>query len=257
MKESLDKKKQSRRAFILSGILGGLGALWAYDNRGTVSPFVKNLVAQLREIPRRYSVRNNPNIIIIGLDTLRADHLGCYGYHRPISPNIDAFAEDGVLYWNTMSQSNWTLPAFASLLTGLYPHNHGAVLGYNKEKTGMHTPLPTDVPSIAGILKKCGYHTAAFVGGSYVSKFSGLDQGFQDFSQAPEIKDLNYRYLEKHIVEIKTWMKGREGKKPFFLFLHTYEIHRPFESAGIFCGSYRSPLYRPRDKGGRQGNAHL
>ncbi len=111
MEKSNKKKKVSRRKFLLSGLLAALGGYFGYTNRDKISNYLRQ--------PHTSFVGERPNIIIIGMDTLRADHLGCYGYKRNITPNIDAFAKESMLYTNTMSQSNWTLPAFASLLTGL------------------------------------------------------------------------------------------------------------------------------------------
>ena len=67
-----------------------------------------------------------PNLVLIGIDTLRRDHLGCYGYHRATSPNIDRLADEGVLFEDAASQSPWTLPSFATVFTSLYPTQHGA-----------------------------------------------------------------------------------------------------------------------------------
>ena len=90
-----------------------------------------------------------PHVLIFLVDTLRADHLGCYGYERPTSPNIDRFADDAVRFEHPIAQSSWTRPATASILTGLYPHNHGARTR-NQE-------LREDVPYLPQILSSLGY----------------------------------------------------------------------------------------------------
>jgi hypothetical protein len=114
MKDEDKIRDPKRRKFLLSGILAALGVSCAYLYRGTIGALLKGLYNR--------SGDKKPNIMMILMDTLRADHLGCYGYHRPISKNIDRFAKDGVLYTETMAQSNWTLPSISSLFTSLFPH---------------------------------------------------------------------------------------------------------------------------------------
>ena len=110
-------------------------------------------------------------IILISLDTLRADHLSCYGYHRNTSPNIDAFAQDSILFENALVQSPWTLPSHMSIMTSLYPSLHG-VRKYNHHLADEHV-------TIAEIVKEGGYQTAAFTDGGFVSVEFGFGQGFR------------------------------------------------------------------------------
>ena len=93
------------------------------------------------------------NVIIIGIDTLRADHLLCYGYGRPTSPNIDEFAATGVLFENTVSQAPWTTPSFATVFTSLYPSQHGSM--------HVNSKVRSTVPTLATMLKERGYATGA------------------------------------------------------------------------------------------------
>jgi hypothetical protein len=146
------------------------------------------------------------NLIMISLDTLRADHLGCYGYKTETSPNIDAFASEGVLFNRAISQSSWTLPAHASLFTGVYPSVHGAV---SKKRS-----LPLSFLTLAEILRNEGYVTAAFTGGGYLNPIFGFKQGFMEYRHLHSVdSDEVLNYLEEH------------EKEPCFLFLHTYKIH--------------------------------
>ena len=95
--------------------------------------------------------QNHYNILLIVIDALRPDHLGCYGYHRDTSPAIDLIAQEGVLFENTISQSSWTKPAVASLLTGTYPETHGV-----KAITHCLPDLDTYLPPL---LRQAGYVT--------------------------------------------------------------------------------------------------
>ena len=88
------------------------------------------------------------NIILISIDTLRADHLGCYGYQRPTSPTIDKLASQGLLFEDVTSTAPWILPSHGSLLTGLYPNRHGL--------KSYHTCLPVDILTLAEVLTKYG-----------------------------------------------------------------------------------------------------
>jgi len=109
------------------------------------------------------------NVVLISIDTLRADHLGAYGYERTTSPNIDALAAEGVLFENAVSPSSWTLPAHATLLSGVSPYRHGAVTSA--------TRIRDDVPLLAELLQARGFHTVAFVNAPFVSRaygFAGL-----------------------------------------------------------------------------------
>ena len=113
-----------------------------------------------------------PNIILISVDTLRADHLSCYGYHRATTPNIDALGDQGVIFTKAYSTAVWTPPAHASMLTGLYPSQHN-VIHQNR--------LREDIPTIAELLQERGYQTAGFVNNSQVGKLVGFDRGHDDF----------------------------------------------------------------------------
>ncbi len=115
-----------------------------------------------------------PNILLISLIPLRADHLACYGYHRQTAPHIDQLAQEGVLFERAVATAPWTPPAYASLLTGLYPPQHGVV---------GDAGLREDIPTLPALLSEAGYRTAAFIGNPHVGRFKRLERGFQDFFQ--------------------------------------------------------------------------
>ena len=110
------------------------------------------------------------NVVLIGVDTLRPDHLGCYGYDRNTSPNIDRFVGESVLFENVFSQAPWTLPSFATVFTSLYPTQHGAV--------HLNASLRPSVPTLAEILRDSGYATGAIVNGPYLKARFKVNRGF-------------------------------------------------------------------------------
>jgi arylsulfatase A-like enzyme len=157
-----------------------------------------------------------PNIILVVLDTLRADHLGCYGYERNTSPNMDRFAEQNVLYKNAYAQAAYTLPSHASLFTSLYPNQHYAMFR-----------LADYFVTLSEVLKENGYYTVAVTGGSYLTPKFGLLQGFDCIHYFAEELVGNRRY-EIRENTTKAISQIRNRKTPFFLLLHTYQIHADY-----------------------------
>jgi arylsulfatase A-like enzyme len=149
------------------------------------------------------------NLILISIDTLRADHLGCYGYGKEISPNIDAFAASGIQFSRAISQSSWTLPVHASLFNGFYPSVHGAVT--------KHRSVPLSFMMLSEILKNAGYATVAITGGGFLNPIYGFKQGFEEYR--------HFNGLDT--VDVWDVIDGFRDN-PFFLFLHTYTVHNYF-----------------------------
>jgi arylsulfatase A-like enzyme len=214
----------SRRALLGMGVAGAAGAAAAYLGRESLARWMASLSNR--------TISELPHIILIGLDTIRADSLGCYGYPRGISPTIDTFSESGVLYTNTMSQSNWTLPAFASLFTGLMPHQHTAGLAINKDTGTMPTPVPRSLPVLPEMLKELGYYTAAVTGGGYMSQVAGFARGFHEFHEIAIKQTQNSEEyqndLPKQLEKATELLFDRHKSKRLFLFLHSYECHHPY-----------------------------
>jgi arylsulfatase A-like enzyme len=162
------------------------------------------------------------NVILISIDTLRADHLRIYGYKKDTSPNIDKFAYTGIVFENFFSQSNNTLLSHISLMTSLYPYAHGVMDRDRK--------LPDFKKTIAEVLKKNGYATAAFTGGFRVSKKYGFDHGFDIYKEEYNSKSkdsgqgVRLENLEK---DLFSWLDKHSNKK-FFLFIHSYDTHMPY-----------------------------
>jgi len=114
-----------------------------------------------------------PNVVVLVVDTLRADRLSCYGYDRPTSPRLDALAERGCLFESAWAQAPWTRPSVASILTSLYPSSHDTTTQWDR--------LPRSVPTVAELLHARGYETAAFSANMQVSPFFGFGRGFETF----------------------------------------------------------------------------
>lgn len=149
-------------------------------------------------------------VVLISLDTLRADMLGAYGYDAlPTSPVIDAFAREGILFESSYTTEPWTLTSHMSLFTGLYPQNHGVTEA---------TLLAPETATLAELLRERGLRTQAFAGGGYVHGSWGFDRGFEGYV------DSNLRGLEVALPRALQWLR-QNGDQPFFLFLHTYDVH--------------------------------
>jgi len=162
-----------------------------------------------------------PNVILITIDTLRADYLGCYGAGAEASPRIDAFASASTRYANAVSVAPWTAPTHASLFTGLHPFEHG-VHSFDVDRLARNVHvLDRRHTTLAEVLRDEGYATAAVVANTvYLADKFQLDQGFDvwDNRRIPA-KRINRRAL--------TWLE-QEREQPFFLFLNYLDTHRPY-----------------------------
>jgi arylsulfatase A-like enzyme len=161
------------------------------------------------------------NVVLISIDSLRADHLGAYGYARDTSPTMDALARDGVLFRNSSSTSSWTLPAHMSLLTGRSLLGHGVV---SDDRS-----LPASVGTVAETFQKAGYETHAIVSAPYVHSRYGFARGFDDYDDRTiyfETNEDSYRSVTApRLIEAANEYLGRAREKPFFLFLHFWDVH--------------------------------
>jgi len=185
------------------------------------------------------SSRQIRNILLISIDTCRADYLSCYGYSRKTTPNIDAVAAEGFLFENVISPVPMTLPAHCSMLTGTTPLHHGIHdnIGY---KLG-----PSNI-TLAEILSENGYKTAAVIGSFVLDSQFGLKQGFDSYYDRFEEKVTTGRFLERKGQEVSRfgidWL-GENYNEPFFLFLHYYDPHFRYEPPEPFASSFKDDLY--------------
>jgi len=193
-----------------------------------------------------------PNIVLVLVDALRADHLGCYGYERTTSPFLDRLASEGVLFEDASSQATWTLPSTLSLLTSSYPFSRGGRVGRvlsRGEEGSAEGPLvvvPAVMPvSLQEELQRRGYTTLACVGGGFLSPALGFDAGF-DWYRYPE----EYRPTLADQLSVLKRQLAAAPQTPFFLFLHTHEVHNYFQGWSHclerFDRGYLGPLTDPR-----------
>jgi arylsulfatase A-like enzyme len=173
-----------------------------------------------------------PSVLLVTLDTTRADHLGCYGYAAGTSPNLDRFAEAAVLYERAYATSSWTLPSHASLFTGLLPMQHGAQTtpaGADRRLGYAVRPLAETFTTLAEVLAAAGYRTAGVVGGPALSHELGVAQGFERYDDAldgPGEKLTGKRaeaVADRAIAYVESF-----GEAPYFLFANFFDPHAPY-----------------------------
>ena len=175
-----------------------------------------------------------PSVILISIDTLRADRLGCYGHGKPTSPTIDAFRKDAVLFEQSIAHAPSTLPSHASILTSLLPHRHRASVARRRA-------LPDRIVTLTEALRGAGYRTASFNGHAQLAPIWGLGQGFEIYDSQP-----GDRFKER-IKKTIAWLDD-VGPREFFVFLHTYEVHHPYTPSphhlDLMEEGYAGPLPR-------------
>ncbi len=169
-----------------------------------------------------------PNIVLVSIDTLRADHLSCYGYERPTSPHLDRLAAESVLFTRSFSASTWTLPSTATLLTGLLPAQHNV--------RRPRDSLTGDFPTLAGLLSDAGYRTVGFADGGYLGFGFGLAHGFQSYTSGAAGK-ARTDDVAAVVERASSWLRGNRFE-PFFLFLQTYETHQPYRNREGFADPF-------------------
>jgi choline-sulfatase len=191
------------------------------------------------------SVAAPSNVVLITLDTTRADRMGFLGSKRGLTPNLDGLAKQGVVFSRAYSQVPLTTPSHATILTGTYPQfNHLQDMG---------DPLAKDLPYLPDILRQRGYHTAAFVGSQILDPKSvaapGFDRGFEVYdagfhSRAPG--EDRYKSVERRaavvVAHAIAWLSQGQ-RAPFFLWVHLYDPHDPYDPPVPFKAKYRASPY--------------
>ncbi len=190
------------------------------------------------KLPQQSPTANRPNILLIVVDTLRWDNASAYGLPRPLTPNIDALAREGVLYENAISASPWTTPSHASLFTGQYPSKNGV--------DGRNILLDPSSETLADELSRIGFQTGGFINNVYIRRQTGLARGFQQYEEFWGRNEgsslmLLVEFIRKKLnpredtgaaetrSAIREWLHHDwTGKHPFFLFVHLMEPHAPY-----------------------------
>jgi arylsulfatase A-like enzyme/Tfp pilus assembly protein PilF len=212
-----NKKLFIRHCSVLVGVALAIGAA-CYFRSSTVCP---------KEIR---------NVLLISIDTCRADHLGCYGYQLNTTPNIDAVASEGVLFENVISPVPFTLPAHCSMLTGTIPPCHG-VFDNTEYKLG------AEFVTLAEILKDNGFTTSAFISAFVLNSRFGLAQGFDTYDDSFEnpmnTTGINERRGDETTRRALKWLENHKNEKNF-IFLHYYDPHFTYEPPEPFASRFRN-----------------
>ena len=182
------------------------------------------------------------SLLLITIDTLRADHLSCNGAQGVATPNLDRLAREGANFTRARACVPLTLPSHASILTGNYPPTHGV-------RDNASTRLPASQQTLGEVLQSGGYETVAFLGSFVLDRRFGLAQGFDTYddrvSRRPE--DLESLEAERSAEDVfsafDSWFSARETEKPFFAWLHFYDPHAPYTPPEPFAGRYRTDPY--------------
>lgn len=210
-------------------------ALTTGENDGTIvweKVFVSTKTEQVTlEQPSQSFVKRpkvaekKADILLYVIDTLRSDHVGCYGYSRNTTPYIDAFAKENTLYPNAYATSSWTKPSGASIMTGLLPRNH--------RTSSRNAKLPEEVVTLAESLQKHGYYTAAFITNGSLADYFGFAQGFDKFiyfqenhssrmvhTPSAEVNKQVFKFLREYLAQPE--------RKPLFLLFWSTDPHSPY-----------------------------
>jgi len=183
-----------------------------------------------------------PSVILITVDTLRADHLGCYGYTQIQTPNIDQLAHAGARFTQAYTPVPVTLPAHTALFTGAFPM-----------ATGIHdfsgNKLPANAATLAKVLRDNGYATGAFIGSAVLDSRFGLNQGFDTYFDHFEFSRLDEAHLDQMerrgdlvMDEALRWLKGNP-RQPFLIWVHLYDPHDPYTPPEPYASRYRARPY--------------
>ena len=233
----------SRRKLLKLGLLGGgaaaaTGGMLLWNRKKTIPK---------KKLPIGASPRT---VILITLDTTRADHLGCYGYNRDTSPNLDRLAEHAMVFDRAIAPGTWTLPSHASLFTGKFPTSHGAQYD-PKGELQLKSALEKHEPSwdrfrastigstevtIADILSRSGFITGAVVAGPWLKRIFGLDKGFEHFDDN-YISELNGRLADNVTDHAIEFLEETQGSSRF-LFLNYFDPHSPLQPPEKFAHKF-------------------
>jgi choline-sulfatase len=193
-----------------------------------------------RPVPEKAS---RPGVFLITIDTLRADHVHCYGYDRIRTPALDLLAKQGIRFTQAFTPSPITNSSHTSILTGLLPSSHGV--------SDFGVPLSATHPTLAELLAKRGYRTAAFIGAVILDSKSlapGLDRGFEFYDNFPEHTTTKSRWgrLERRGMEVEqhaeSWLNAHPTGS-HFVWVHFYDPHDPYEPPPPYSDIYKDRLY--------------
>ncbi len=214
-----------------------------------VAGAVRVLSVFRRPVLQVQTAEERPNLILITIDTLRADHLGTYGYPRETSPNIDRLAESGTLFESATVQWPKTNPSMASMMSSTYCTTN-AVRNYG-------APIDPNLTTLAGIMSRSGYYCASFVANAHLGRYFNFDRGFDEVHElwarreSAHSMGLNYvgTFKNDEIAQLVIDWIAQHDDKPFFLWVHLLDPHGPYEPPeDLRRKFYDDELYRVQDR---------
>ncbi|MCK4680717.1 sulfatase [bacterium] len=228
-----------RRLF--AGRPGRAARLWGWlGGRMGVSVALSLTIGSIAPVALvRQSMSDLPNVIVVSIDTLRADRLGSYGYERSTSPKMDLLASEGVLFEWAVSSAPNTVPSHMSIFTSLYPTVHGF--------TGNGDRLPGWQLTFTEYLRERGYRTFATTDGAFMRGWFGFDQGFERYN---DVK----KGIASSVKLAFNWVDSGVADSPLFLFIHCYDVHSPYDPPPPYRDLFTDPSY---DGGFYPGSAEL
>ncbi len=210
-----------RRILVGFAVAAGLSALVVFAAH----------LRQRARAPLAEGPKERPSIIFVLVDTLRPDYLGAYGFAGDVSPGLDAFAREAVLFERAFAQAPWTKPSIASLFTSLHPETHRVLThrGRYGDAAGVAPTtdaLADEATTLAESLHAAGYATAAFVANPWLLAEHGFGQGFEVYRGPDAMPIPAHRLLRL----AREWLATRDAKHPFFLYLHFMDVHGPYRA---------------------------
>jgi len=230
MKNAPEEKKSRLWLLLAAGSVAVAILLWLFLRPGAEG------TGKIGTLWARAGVKK-PNVILVTMDTTRADHLGCYGYPNIRTPNLDALAGRGVVFEQAATATPLTLASHCTIMTGMYPTYHGVRVNGN-------TALSDEQTTLAEVLAAQGYQTGAFIAAFVLDGRWGLKQGFQHYDDQFDLK--KYKHLDLGEVQrpgnevmdaALTWLEEKKSA-PFFAWIHLYDPHEPYAPPEPYASEY-------------------
>lgn len=177
------------------------------------------------------------NVLLIIIDTLRADHLGYWGYERDITPTLDSLAVSGTAWMETQAQSSWTLPSVASILTGLSPREHSAGSSH-----GQMYGLSSSIPTVQSILHSRSWQTCGIFNVIFLNEDFGFHRGFDSFDCRGVTENIGCRRADQTVDDALEWLNELDNESRFCAVLHFYDPHMPYDPPSPYDTLYADPF---------------
>ncbi|HOP26643.1 MAG TPA: sulfatase [Candidatus Sabulitectum sp.] len=182
---------------------------------------------------------DGPNVLLILVDTVRADHFSCYGYSRQTTPFIDSLAQTGTMALRCQGQSSWTLPSMTTIMSGRTPVEHGA-----GRRNGVFHGVSPDLPWLPMAFYSAGYRTAAFFNVMFMNEDFGFHRGFRHFDCQGVASGNSLRKAGSTVDDFLAWLDSSDGSEPFFAAVHFYDPHIPYDPPAPWDTMFTDPSYQ-------------